>query len=65
MNAGLIPKRDSLFMEDANSPYVNIIVVRTADKDKDEVKKFVESYQSKEVEEAAEKSFKGAAVKGW
>ena len=65
VNAGLIPKRDSLFMEDANSPYVNIIVVRTADKDKDEVKKFVESYQSKEVEEAAEKSFKGAAVKGW
>jgi len=65
VNAGLIPKRDALFMEDADSPYVNIIVVRTADKDKDEVKKFVESYQSKEVEEAAEKAFKGAAVKGW
>ena len=65
VNAGLIPKRDSLFMEDANSPYVNIIVVRTADKDKDEVKKFVDAYQSKEVEDAAEKSFKGAAVKGW
>ena len=28
VNAGLIPKRDSLFMEDADSPYVNIIVVR-------------------------------------
>jgi len=44
---------------------VNIIVVREADKDKDEVKKFVDAYHSKPVEEAAENVFKGAAVKGW
>jgi len=61
----LLPKRDALILEDPDSPYVNIIVVREADKDKDEVKKFVDAYHSKEVEDAAEKVFKGAAVKGW
>ena len=65
INADLLPKRDALILEDPDSPYVNIIVVREADKDKDEVKKFVDAYHSKEVEDAAEKVFKGAAVKGW
>ncbi|MDO4776740.1 MAG: MetQ/NlpA family ABC transporter substrate-binding protein [Cardiobacteriaceae bacterium] len=65
INADLLPKRDALIMEDVDSPYVNIIAVRSADKDKEEVKKFVDAYHSKEVEEAAEKVFKGAAVKGW
>jgi len=63
INADLLPKRDALILEDPDSPYVNIIVVREADKDKDEVKKFVNAYHSKEVEDAAEKVFKGAAVK--
>ena len=65
INADLLPKRDALILEDPDSPYVNIIVVREADKDKDEVKKFVDAYHSKPVEEAAENVFKGAAVKGW
>ena len=65
INAELLPKRDALILEDPDSPYVNIIVVREADKDKDEVKKFVDAYHSKAVEDAAEKVFKGAAVKGW
>ena len=38
INAELLPKRDALILEDPDSPYVNIIVVREADKDKDEVK---------------------------
>ncbi|MDO4643150.1 MAG: MetQ/NlpA family ABC transporter substrate-binding protein [Cardiobacteriaceae bacterium] len=65
INANLVPKKDALIMEAPDSPYVNLIVVRTADKDKEEVKKFVEAYHSKAVEESAEKVFKGAAVKGW
>lgn len=65
INADLYPTKDALIIEDEQSPYVNIIVTRTADAEKEAVKQFVQAYQSKEVEEAAEKVFKGAAVKGW
>ena len=62
---GLISKRDGLFVEDEKSPYVNIIVSREDNKNAENVKKFVQSYQSDEVAKAAEKEFKGGAVKGW
>lgn len=63
--AGLISTRDGLFIEDKNSPYVNLIVAREANKDDENVKHFVAAYQSAEVEQAAEKEFKGGAIKGW
>ena len=63
--AGLVPSRDALFMEDKESPYVNIIVSREDNKDEDKVKKFVSAYQSVEVEQTALKEFKGGAIKGW
>jgi D-methionine transport system substrate-binding protein len=63
--AGLVAKRDGLFIEDEKSPYVNIIVSRDDNKDQDNVKRFVKSYQSPEVAEAAEIAFKGGAIKGW
>jgi len=37
INADLLPKRDALILEDPDSPYVNIIVVREADKVKDRI----------------------------
>ncbi len=63
--AGLVAKRDGLFIEDEKSPYVNIIVSRDDNKDQDNVKKFVKSYQSPEVASVAETAFKGGAIKGW
>ena len=62
---GLSPVRDGIFIEDKNSPYVNIIVAREDNKDAENVKKFVQAYQSDEVYEAANKIFNGGAVKGW
>lgn len=62
--AGLLLK-DAVFAEDKESPYVNLIVTREEDKDSDKIKKFVESYQSEEVEKVAADVFKGGAVKGW
>ncbi|RZK68770.1 MAG: MetQ/NlpA family lipoprotein, partial [Pedobacter sp.] len=62
---GLVAAKDGLFMEDPKSPYVNIIVSRADNKDAENVKKFVQSYQSDEVAAAAEREFKGGAVKGW
>jgi D-methionine transport system substrate-binding protein len=54
-----------LFVEDKNSPYVNLIVAREDNKSDEKVKQFVAAYQSVEVEQAAEKEFKGGAIRGW
>lgn len=62
---GLSPVHDSVFIEDKNSPYVNILVAREDNKDAQSVKEFLESYQSPEVAKAAEKIFNGGAVPGW
>ncbi|MGZ3753090.1 MAG: MetQ/NlpA family ABC transporter substrate-binding protein, partial [Mucilaginibacter sp.] len=63
--AGLVAKRDGLFIEDEKSPYVNIIVSRDDNKGQNNVARFVKSYQSPEVAKAAEIAFKGGAIKGW
>lgn len=62
---GLTPAKDGLFVEDKNSPYVNIIVARDDNKDSENVKNLVKAYQTDEVAEAAEKIYHGDAVKGW
>ena len=50
---GLSPVRDGIFIEDKNSPYVNIIVTCEDNKDAENVKAFIHSYQSPEVAQAA------------
>jgi D-methionine transport system substrate-binding protein len=64
-SAGLVPSRDALFVEDKDSPYVNLIVSREDNQNDEKVKKFVQAFQSPQVEEAAVREFKGGAVKGW
>lgn len=56
---------DSVFVEDKDSPYVNIIVARTDNKDSEAVQNFVKAYQSDEVEAEAKNQFKDGVVKGW
>lgn len=62
---GLSPVHDSVFIEDKNSPYVNIMVTREDNKDAENMKEFIQSYQSPEVAKAAETIFNGGAVPGW
>ncbi|MFC0178783.1 methionine ABC transporter substrate-binding lipoprotein MetQ [Thorsellia kenyensis] len=62
---GLTPTKDGIFVEDKESPYVNIIVARENNKDSEEVKQFIQAYQSEEVFEKANSLFDGGAVKGW
>lgn len=61
----LSPTRDGLFIEDKDSPYVNLIVAREDNRDAPAVKTFVQAYQSEEVHAAAQRIFKGGVVKGW
>uniref|UniRef100_UPI0037D9BABC MetQ/NlpA family ABC transporter substrate-binding protein n=1 Tax=Tardiphaga sp. TaxID=1926292 RepID=UPI0037D9BABC len=60
--AGLDPVKDAILREDPKGPYANIIVVRTADKDKPWVKTLVESYQSPEVKAFIDEKFKGSVL---
>lgn len=59
------PSKDGVFVEDKDSPYVNIIVAREDNKNDERVLQFVKSYQTDAVAEKANEVFTGGAIKGW
>ncbi|KOO07652.1 MetQ/NlpA family lipoprotein [Vibrio hepatarius] len=61
----LTPQKDGVFVEDKESPYVNLIVAREENVNAENVQNFVKSYQTDEVYTAASDIFKGGVVKGW
>jgi D-methionine transport system substrate-binding protein len=63
--AGLDPVKDPILREDPKGPYVNLIAVRSVDKDKAWVKTLVESYHTPEVKEFILTKFKGAVLPSW
>lgn len=63
--AGLDPVKDPILREDPKGPYTNIIVVRSADRDKPWVKTLVHSYQTPEIREFVLTKFKGAVLPSW
>lgn len=63
--AGLDPVKDPILREDPKGPYVNVIAVRTQDKDKPWVAVLVKSYQSPEVKQFILDTFKGAVLPSW
>ena len=62
VTAGLVPTRDAIAIEDAHSPYANLLAVRTADRDKPWVAKLVHAFQSPEVRDFVLKNFSGSLV---
>jgi D-methionine transport system substrate-binding protein len=62
VQAGLVPTKDSIAIEDAKSPYANLLAVRTADTGKPWVPKLVKAFQSPEVKALVEGSFSGSLV---
>lgn len=63
--AGLQPTRDAIAIEDARSPYMNILVVQEKDKDKPFVAKLVKAYRSPEVKDFVETKFQKAVATAW
>jgi D-methionine transport system substrate-binding protein len=61
----LTPQKDGVFVEDKESPYVNIIVSREENLNAENVQNFVKAYQTEEVYSAASEIFQGGVVKGW
>lgn len=62
IDAGLIPTKDAIAIEDSNSPYVNVVAVRKGDKDKEEIKELMKVLHSKEIQDYIKKEWKGSVV---
>ena len=65
ISAGLNPKNDSIAMERADSPYVNLLVVREADKNAPWASKLVKAYHSESTRAFVEKQFQGSVLTGF
>jgi len=62
VDAGFSPIQDSLIIEDKNSPYINVFVVRKGDENREDVKKIVKHFQSEKVRKFISENFKGAYI---
>jgi D-methionine transport system substrate-binding protein len=62
LEAGLDPRRDAIAVENANSPYANLIVVRSEDQDAKWVGTLVSAYQTSKVRKFFRSEFDGAIV---
>jgi D-methionine transport system substrate-binding protein len=61
----LIPTRDALVLEDTDSPYVNLLVVRTKDIDNPDLLTIANAYRSEEVKNFVKEHFQGTMVTAW
>lgn len=62
VQAGLVPTRDAIAIEEAKGPYANLLAVRSADKDQAWVAKLVRAFQSPEVRSFVEGQLKGSLI---
>ena len=63
--SGLNPKTDAIASEGADSPYVNIIVVRKGNQSAAWVQPLVEAYHSPEVKKFIEDKYQGSVLTSW
>lgn len=63
--AGLYPTKDAIFHEGTDSPYANIIVIRTDETNDPRMKQLVAAIQSAEVVNAAKQIFNDQAIPAW
>ncbi len=62
LEAKLVPSKDALFIEQSDSPYVNILVARQGDENRPEIQKLVKAMQSEEVKKFINEKYKGAIL---
>lgn len=62
---GFTPSEDSIFIEPKDSPWVNVVAARTEDKDDEAIQKFLDVYQSDDVKQFIDETFKGSVIPGW
>jgi len=62
IDAGLNPVEDNIAIEDADSPYVNVIAVKKGDENKEEIKALVKALQLQEIKDYILETWDGAVV---
>jgi D-methionine transport system substrate-binding protein len=62
IGAGLNPLEDALFIEGDDSPYVNVIAVKTEDKENEALNKLVEVLRSEKIQDFISEKYEGAVV---
>lgn len=62
LEAKLVPTRDALFIEDSHSPYVNVLAVRTGDKNNPALKELARALTSQQVAAFINKTYPGSVV---
>lgn len=62
IDAGINPLEDSIAIEESDSPYVNIIAVRSGDEDNEEIKTLIEVLTSDEIQDFILEEWKGSVV---
>ena len=62
LEAQLVPTKDALLLEDKDSPYVNVLAVKTKDKDNEALQKLAKALNSPEVKKFIEDKYKGSVV---
>ncbi len=60
--AGLVPTKDALFIESGDSPYANLLVTRSEDKDKEAIKKLAAALTSPEAKKFIEDKYQGSII---
>lgn len=60
--AGMNPKKDAIVLERADSPYVNLLVVREADKNAPWAQQLVKAYRSASTSAFIDKQFAGSVI---
>lgn len=65
VEAGFVPTKDAIFIEPKDSPWVNIIAVRTEDKDKPVFKRLIKAYHSDQVKKFVEEKYGTYIVASW
>lgn len=62
LEANLNPLKDAIFMEDKDSPYANVLVVRPDNQNDTAIQKLAKALNSEEVKKFIEDKYKGAIV---
>lgn len=62
LEAKLVPAKDALFIEQKDSPYVNILTVRKGDENRPEIQKLTKALTSEEVKKFINEKYQGAIV---
>jgi D-methionine transport system substrate-binding protein len=62
LQAGLNPLKDALVLEDSNSPYANILVIKIGDENRSDIQALKKAMSSEKMKEFILKTYKGAVI---